>query len=82
MTLLRIFGLALIVESVIDGILILVWTSSLSWGDSPSWEGLMIYMLALALAGLVFLFGVLLLFDCGKMLEDKSLYQPSGQTLL
>lgn len=78
-----ILGLALIVESIIDGILNLSWTAwaqLMGWGP-PSWEGLMILVSRFAFSGLAFLFGVLLLFDYGKIVEDKRVYQPSVRRL-
>lgn len=80
---LAILGLALIVESGIDGMLNLSWTAwaqSMGWG-SPSWEGLMILASRFAFSGLVFVFGVLLFSDHEKMLEDKKRYPTSAQRL-
>jgi hypothetical protein len=71
---LAILGLALISESLYDGIFTL--GLFIHWGGSASWEAF-----ALAFSGLVLLFGGLLLFDQGKMVEDKSLYQPSKPRL-
>ena len=72
--LLAILGIALISESLYDGVFTL--GLFIRWGGSASWEAF-----ALAFSGLVFLFGWLLLFDQGKMAEDKKLYPPSPQRL-
>jgi len=68
--LLAILGIALISESLYDGVFTL--GLFIRWGGSASWEAF-----ALAFSGLIFLFGWLLLLDQKKMLEDKSLYPPS-----
>jgi len=77
---LAILGLALMVESVTDGILNLSWAAweQSMWGPL-SREGSMVLAFRLAFNGLVFLSGVLLLLDQGKILEDKSLGQSSRQ---
>ena len=72
--LLAILGIALISESLYDGVVTL--GLFIRWGGSASWEAF-----ALAFSGLVFLFGWLLFFDQGKMAEDKMLYPPSPQRL-
>lgn len=80
---LTILGFLMIVESVIDGILILVWMGFWTGGvfGPLSWEGRGILAFLLACDGLGFLFGMLLLFDMRKMLGGKSLYPPSQRRL-
>ncbi|NIO38073.1 hypothetical protein GTO27_10290 [Candidatus Bathyarchaeota archaeon] len=79
---LAILGLALIVESVTDGILNLSWAAweQSMWGPL-SREGSMVLAFRLVFNSLVFLSGVLLLLDQGKILEDKSLGQSSRPRL-
>lgn len=77
---LSILGLVLIFESVFDvfSVLILMRVDALisrSW----TWGKSIMYMVAFAFSGLVFLSGGLLLLDREKMLEDRNLGQPSRQ---
>ena len=73
--LLAILGFALMAESSLEVLFALWW---MNWGGPSSWEEWMIYMLASALTGLVFLSGMILMLDWDKMVGDKSPYQPSG----
>jgi len=77
--LLAILGLALMAESVFEGLFILIM---MGWGGGPtSWEAWIIGSIPLAFDGLVFLSGLLLISDPDKMVEDKKLYPPSPQRL-
>ena len=79
--LLGILGLALTVESIIEGLFVsLIWVWAGTYSPLPL-EELIIYAFALAIYSLAFGFGVLLLSDQGKILEDKRRYPPSPQRL-
>lgn len=75
--LLAILGLALILESGFDGLFIVLY---MGWGIR-SWEAWIITAFFLAFDGLVFLFGLLLISDPDRMVEDKRPYPPSVQRL-
>lgn len=75
---LAILGFLLMAESSLEVVFVLWW---MSWAGPSSWEEWMIYMLASALTGFVFLSGMILMSDWDKMVGDKSRYQPSGQRL-
>jgi hypothetical protein len=75
--LLAILGLALIFESGLDGLFIVLY---MGWGIR-SWEAWIIIAFFLAFDGLVFLFGLLLISDPDRMVEDKRPYPPSVQRL-